>query len=64
MLTSEEILSVFQQTGAMLTGHFKLTSGRHSDSYFQCALVLQHPDHTAALCRDLAARFEIGRAHV
>jgi orotate phosphoribosyltransferase len=57
MLTSEEIISVFQQTGAMMTGHFKLTSGRHSDRYFQCALVLQHPDHTAALCRDLAARF-------
>jgi orotate phosphoribosyltransferase len=41
----------------MLTGHFKLTSGRHSDRYFQCAMVLQHPEHTGALCRELAARF-------
>ena len=57
MLTSEEVVTIFQQTGAMLTGHFKLTSGRHSDRYFQCALVLQHPEHTASLCRDLAARF-------
>jgi orotate phosphoribosyltransferase len=57
MLTNEEVVTIFRQTGAMLAGHFKLTSGRHSDRYFQCALVLQHPEHTAALCRDLAARF-------
>lgn len=57
MLTSEEVASIFQQTGAMLLGHFKLTSGRHSDSYFQCAQVLQHPEHTARLCQELAIRF-------
>lgn len=57
MLTSEEVITVFKETGAMLSGHFKLTSGRHSDSYFQCAKVLQHPVHTGALCRELAARF-------
>ncbi len=57
MLTSEEIITVFKETGAMLSGHFKLTSGRHSDSYFQCAKVLQHPVHTESLCRELAARF-------
>ncbi len=57
MLSKEEITSIFLETGAMLTGHFKLTSGRHSDRYFQCALVLQHPAHTEKLCRELAARF-------
>lgn len=57
MLTREEILSIFQDTGAMLEGHFLLTSGRHSDRYFQCALVLQHPGHTASLCRELADKF-------
>lgn len=57
MLNKEEVVSIFQKTGAMLSGHFKLTSGRHSDRYFQCAKVLQHPDHTGALCRELAARF-------
>jgi len=41
----------------MLTGHFRLTSGRHSDRYFQCAMVLQHPSHTETLCRELAQRF-------
>ncbi|MFX4261470.1 orotate phosphoribosyltransferase [Pelotomaculum propionicicum] len=57
MLNTEEVVSIFKKTGAMLTGHFKLTSGRHSDRYFQCAMVLQHPEHTGALCRELAARF-------
>jgi orotate phosphoribosyltransferase len=57
MLTSEEVVSIFEKTGAMLSGHFKLTSGRHSNRYFQCAKVLQYPVHTGALCRELAARF-------
>jgi len=57
MLTKDEILMIFQNTGAMLSGHFLLTSGRHSDRYFQCAMVLQHPEHTGVLCRELAARF-------
>lgn len=57
MLTKDEVVAIFQTTGAMLTGHFRLTSGRHSDQYFQCALVLQHPGHTEALCRELASRF-------
>lgn len=56
-MTREEIISIFKSTGAMLTGHFRLTSGRHSDQYFQCALVLQHPQYTETLCRELAARF-------
>ncbi|OPX86781.1 MAG: Orotate phosphoribosyltransferase [Pelotomaculum sp. PtaB.Bin104] len=57
MLTKDEVISIFQNTQAMLTGHFKLTSGRHSDRYFQCALVLQHPEHTEVLCGELARRF-------
>lgn len=57
MLSKEEIIKIFQDTGAMLTGHFRLTSGRHSDQYFQCALVLQYPQYTAVLCRELANRY-------
>ena len=57
MLTREEMLRIFQDTEAMLTGHFRLTSGRHSDCYIQCAMVLQHPRHTEKLCRELAGRF-------
>lgn len=57
MLSKEEIIKIFKDTGAMLTGHFRLTSGRHSDQYFQCALVLQHPRYTDVLCRELANRY-------
>jgi len=57
MLTKDEVVSIFQNTRAMLTGHFRLTSGRHSDRYFQCAMVLQHPGHTETLSKELASRF-------
>jgi orotate phosphoribosyltransferase len=50
-----EILDLFRSTGAYLSGHFRLTSGLHSGSYLQCALVLQYPDHAARLGRLLAA---------
>jgi orotate phosphoribosyltransferase len=50
------VLQVFRSSGALLEGHFKLTSGLHSSGYLQCALVLQHPAHAEALGRALAAR--------
>ncbi len=45
----------FRRTGALLEGHFVLTSGLHSTSYLQCALVLQHPAEAEAFGRALAA---------
>ncbi len=51
----ERTLALFQQTGAYLNGHFRLTSGLHSPEYLQCALVLQHPQHAEELGRHLAA---------
>lgn len=54
----EEIIEIFTKTDAMLTGHFLLTSGKHSNRYFQCAQVLQHPHYTQALCQELAERFK------
>jgi orotate phosphoribosyltransferase len=51
-----QVLEIFKQSGALLEGHFKLTSGLHSNRYLQCALVLQHPGHAASLCGALAAR--------
>ncbi|MEQ1575031.1 MAG: orotate phosphoribosyltransferase [Vicinamibacterales bacterium] len=42
-MTSEAVLDLFRRVGALLEGHFRLTSGRHSSGYLQCALVLQHP---------------------
>lgn len=52
----EATLSAFRETGAYLKGHFRLTSGLHSDEYLQCALVLQHPDLAERLGRELAGR--------
>lgn len=54
---SQQLLLIFQQTGALLEGHFQLTSGLHSPRYLQCALVLQHPEHAERAGRSLAARF-------
>lgn len=51
---NEEILSIFRQSGALLEGHFLLTSGRHSAQYMQCAQVLQYPDLAARLGEGLA----------
>ena len=47
---------MFEKTGALLNGHFVLSSGLHSRQYFQCALVLQHTDLASQICGDLAAR--------
>lgn len=48
------VLHLFRSSGALLEGHFKLSSGLHSTGYLQCALVLQHPAHAEALGRALA----------
>ena len=53
LLTREEILQTFTDSGALLSGHFELRSGLHSDQYFQCALVLQYPRVAERLCRGL-----------
>ena len=45
----ESLLTLFRRSGALLEGHFRLSSGLHSSGYLQCALVLQHPEHAAAL---------------
>lgn len=57
-LTEAEVLQLFQDFGALLEGHFLLTSGLHSGRYFEKFLVLQHPELTETLCRALAQRFQ------
>ncbi|MEP6800482.1 MAG: orotate phosphoribosyltransferase [Acidobacteriota bacterium] len=49
-------LADFESTGALLKGHFRLSSGRHSERYLQCALLLQWPERAQAAGRDLAAQ--------
>jgi orotate phosphoribosyltransferase len=52
----KEPLVLLKESGAMLEGHFLLTSGRHSDRYFQCARLLQYPDKTAEALAGVAER--------
>jgi orotate phosphoribosyltransferase len=54
---SLDVRALYESTGALLRGHFRLTSGLHSDTYLQSALVLQRPDDAARLGQALAARF-------
>src|SRR5215470_17171873 len=53
----EEILKLLEQVGAIRQGHFELSSGRHSATYIQCALVLQFPQHAERLGGALAEQF-------
>jgi orotate phosphoribosyltransferase len=53
----DDILKLLEQVGAIRTGHFELSSGRHSGTYIQCALVLEHPKHAEQLGHALAERF-------
>src|SRR6266702_2823348 len=55
-MTRDELLNLFRRSGALLEGHFRLTSGLHSSGYLQCALVLQHPDQAEMLGRAIADR--------
>ena len=58
-LSNEEILEVFKKYQALKEGHFLLTSGRHSNRYLQCALVLQYPAVAEKLCRQLIKQIAI-----
>lgn len=55
-MTDADVLKTFEESGALLTGHFILTSGKHSDRYFEKFNVLNKPWHVEALCKELAAR--------
>lgn len=57
-MTQEEVLDIYRRTGALLSGHFLLSSGLHSDRYLQSALVLQQPDIATKLCAALADHFK------
>jgi orotate phosphoribosyltransferase len=57
-MTNDEVLQIFKDCGALLEGHFKLSSGLHSAKYLQCAKVLQYPDTAEKLCKELALKFK------
>lgn len=55
-MNHDELIALFRQSGALLEGHFRLTSGLHSPRYLQCALVLSQPASAAALAAALASQ--------
>jgi orotate phosphoribosyltransferase len=56
-LDPEKVIDEFKKTGALLEGHFQLTSGLHSTVYLQCALVLQFPEKAESFGRAVAQKF-------
>lgn len=57
-MTEAEILKIMADTGALLSGHFELRSGLHSNRYFQCANVLRYPCAAESLCAELVCRVQ------
>ena len=64
MATRETLFQLFETAGAIRHGHFELSSGRHSDTYVQCALVLQYPRFAEKLGQALAALFSDARIDI
>lgn len=57
MINDTEVLRIFKKSGAMLEGHFVLTSGFHSPHYFQCAKALQFPEYNSMFAKAIADHF-------
>jgi len=57
-LNADQVIDQFRTTGALLEGHFQLSSGLHSTIYLQCALVLQFPERAEAFGRAIAEKFQ------
>jgi orotate phosphoribosyltransferase len=54
----KDVIALLKESGALLEGHFLLSSGRHSDRYFQCARLLQYPDRAAEALAGVAERLK------
>lgn len=64
MYTQDQVLEIFERTGVLLEGHFRLTSGLHAAKYLQCAQLLQYPHEAGPLCEQLAEYFKDAGATV
>ena len=53
-MDKKEIISLFKKTGVIEKGHFELSSGKHADTYLQCAKILQYPQYTKKLAKEIA----------
>ena len=57
-MTEKEVYNLLAETGAIMDGHFKLTSGLHSPHYVEKFNVLQHPLYVEKLCKAIAEKFK------
>ncbi len=57
MISQERVLEVLKEAGVLQEGHFRLTSGRHSDKYLQCAKIFQYSKYSEELCGALAEKY-------
>ncbi len=64
MLDAEEVRRIFLEAGALLTGHFRLSSGRHSGEYWEKFWVLQWPRHVETLCAEIVRRYRDANVEV
>ncbi len=60
----ENVKAMFEKSGALLHGHFLLTSGLHSPVYWEKALVIQYPEYTEKLCKMIAGHYQKSGAEV
>ncbi len=54
MITDERVIEILKEAGVLLEGHFRLTSGRHSNKYLQCAKIFRNTKYSEELCAALA----------
>lgn len=64
MMTQDEVRALLVKTGAIMDGHFLLTSGLHSPHYVEKFNVLQHPQYTQRLCEAMAEKFKDARIEI
>lgn len=57
-MNQDELIRLFEESGALLKGHFKLSSGRHSDIYYEKFTLLKQPVICTRICQEMAARFK------
>jgi len=57
LMERQEVIKILTDTEVLMTGHFLLTSGRHSDKYLQCARIFQYPEHASKIAAHLATQF-------
>jgi len=58
MISNDRIMEILKEAGVLLEGHFKLTSGRHSNKYLQCAKIFRNTKYSEELCAALAEQYK------